>query len=392
MRIAHVITRLIVGGAQENTISSVLGLNNKKDITVKLYSGPTTGPEGSLETLFSDSPALFHLVPSLVRPIRPLSDYLAYRYLAQEFIKFKPDIVHTHSGKAGFIGRLAAKSAGVKIIIHSIHGPSFGNYQGWLANTLFRNAEKFAAKYTDHFITVADAMKEQYINAGIGQENIYTKIFSGFNLDPFMNTDNSEDIRNQLGINKDNFVVGKIARLFELKGHDSLFKIAPNLVKKIPNIKFLIVGDGPWKSRFKKTANKINCGKNFVFTGLVKPSRIPSIISSMDALVHLSRREGLPRALPQAMAAAKPIVAFDYDGAREVCHNERTGFLVNQNDLDGLEKSIICLFKDNKLRKILGQSGQVFVRDKFTTKKLIEEQYQLYQRLIDNYYARIEST
>ena len=381
MRIAHVITRLIVGGAQENTVSSVLGLNKKEDITVRLYSGPTTGPEGSLESIFTSCSDLLHIVPKLIRPINPFSDYLAYRHLLREFKKFKPDIVHTHSGKAGFLGRIAAKKANVRNIVHTIHGPSFGPYQDCLSNMLFKKAEKIAAAHTDHFITVADAMQEQYLNAGIGNRNIYTKIFSGFNLKPYLSDYNTLEIRNQLGLKKDDFVVGKIARLFDLKGHDSLFKIAPILTKQLPNIKFLIIGDGPLKEKFKNIAKQINCEKNFIFVGLVPPSRIPPLINSMDTLIHLSRREGLPRALPQAMAAAKPIVALNYDGAREVCLNEKTGLLVEKEDLSELARSILRLAKDKKLLNSLGQAGRDFVQDKFSLDQLVNSQYQLYQHL-----------
>lgn len=384
MRIAHVITRLIIGGAQENTIASVLGLNQKKNISVRLYSGPTTGPEGSLEYKFKDSSDIFHIVPNLIRPINPLNDYIAYRHLIKEFKSFKPDIVHTHSGKAGFLGRLAAAKANVKNIIHSIHGPSFGTYQGWIANTLFRKAEKIAATHTDHYITVANAMEEQYLKAGIGNPNIFTKIYSGFNLGPFIQNQETAEIRNQFGIKQDHLVVAKIARLFDLKGHNSLFEIAPNLIKKIPNIRFLLIGDGPLKKDFKQIIKNINCEKNFIFAGLVDPLKIPQLVNSIDILVHLSRREGLPRALPQAMAASKPIVAFDYDGAREVCINEKTGLLVDQEDLSGLIKSISRLAKDKTLRKSLGNAGREFVKDKFTINRLVEDQYNLYEKLLSS--------
>ena len=298
MRVAHVITRLIVGGAQENTVATVFGLHRKADVTVRLYSGPTTGPEGSLESGVRDIEGLLHLIPSLIRPVHPLQDFLAYCHLVREFKNFRPDIVHTHSGKAGLIGRLAAKRAGVPLIIHSIHGPSFGPFQGRIANALFSEAERFAGSRTDHFITVANAMRDQYLAAGIGSREDYTQIFSGFPLEPYLATENAPSIRKKLGLLNDDFVVGKIARLFELKGHEDLFAVAPRLAKRVPNIRFLLVGDGVWRESFERLAKRIGCEENFVFTGLVPPKDIPSLVGVMDCLVHLSRREGLPHALP----------------------------------------------------------------------------------------------
>ena len=382
MRVAHVITRLIVGGAQENTVSTVLGLHEKPDVDVRLYCGPTTGPEGSLEPLVQNTGDLFHLVPNLIRPVRPLSDWLACRQLQQAFESFRPDIVHTHSGKAGFIGRLAAKRAGVRTIIHSIHGPSFGPFQGCLANALFRSAERFAGQMTDHFVTVADAMRDQYLASGIGQADGYTRIPSGFDLEPFLRAENSLATRASLGLAPDDFVIGKIARLFELKGHDDLFAIAPRLAKRIPNIRFLLVGDGVWRGRFERLAKEIGCSQNFIFTGLVPPSEIPSLVGVMDALVHLSRREGLPRALPQAMAAAKPVVAFDCDGAGEVCLDKKTGYLIEPGDLLKLEESLAKLANDAPLRTALGQAGRELVKEEFSVEQLVERQYELYKRLM----------
>ena len=382
MRVAHVITRLIVGGAQENTVATVFGLHRKADVTVRLYSGPTTGPEGSLESGVRDIEGLFHLIPSLIRPVHPLRDFLAYRHLVREFKNFRPDIVHTHSGKAGLIGRLAAKRAGVPLIIHSIHGPSFGPFQGQIANALFSEAERFAGSRTDHFITVANAMRDQYLAAGIGSREDYTQIFSGFPLEPYLAAEDAPSIRAKLGLRNDDFVVGKIARLFEFKGHEDLFTVAPRLAKRVPNIRFLLVGDGVWRESFERLAKRIGCKENFVFTGLVPPTDIPSLVGVMDCLVHLSRREGLPRALPQAMAAGKPVVAFDCDGAGEVCLDGETGALIPAGDLARLEDSLVHLAKDESLRQSLGQLGQAFVKEKFTVERLVEDQYQLYQRLL----------
>src|SRR5262245_50919652 len=155
MRVTHIITRLILGGAQENTVASVIGLGNKPGLDVELISGPTQGPEGSLEDCFAGRPGVLTLSPHLVRPVHPWRDLLAFRDLTRHLRERAPDVVHTHSGKAGILGRLAARRVGIPIIVHTVHGPSFGAFQGTLANFIFTAAERRAARCTTHFVSVA---------------------------------------------------------------------------------------------------------------------------------------------------------------------------------------------------------------------------------------------
>ena len=383
MRATHIITRLVVGGAQENTVATVLGLRGKSGVEVNLISGPTAGPEGSLESEFKKTPELLTVIPELVRPVHPLKDFFALRKLEQIFREQKPDIIHTHSGKAGILGRLAAKRADVPIIIHTIHGPSFGAFQNELGNLIFRTAEKCAARATSHFIVVADAMKEQYLAAGIGKPEQYTKIFSGFPLEPFLAAKNDLELRKKLGIAPDDFVIGKIARLFKLKGHDDLFAVAPELLRKNPKIKFLLVGDGEWRGRFEGLVKSLGLEKHFIFTGLVPPNEVPKFVGIMDALVHLSSREGLPRALPQALAAGKPVVAYDCDGAREICIENETGLLVPPGHHANLAFRIFRLSQDRPLCERLGKQGRHYVRENFAVEKMVDAIYNLYQKLAD---------
>lgn len=381
MKITHVITRLVVGGAQENTVATVLGLREKFGVTVDLISGPAIGPEGSLESEVKKIPGLLQIVPELIRPIHPLKDFLALKKLEAIFREQKPQIVHTHSGKAGILGRLAARRAGVPVVIHTIHGPSFGNFQNAAANFVFRSAEKHAAKATTHFIVVSNAMKEQYLAAGIGRSEQYTKIFSGFALEPFLAAKNDLELRAKLGIAPDDFVVGKIARLFKLKGHDDLFAVAPELVRANPKIKFLLVGDGEWRARFEKMADEIALRNHFIFTGLVPPAVVPKYVGIMNALVHLSLREGLPRALPQALAAAKPVIAYDCDGAREICLDDKTGFLIQPGDLTDLKNRLLQLAVDSALRDKFSRAGQNLVRENFGVENMVDAIYNLYLKL-----------
>jgi glycosyltransferase involved in cell wall biosynthesis len=381
MRVTHVITRLVVGGAQENTIASVFGLRQKPALEADLVSGPARGPEGSLEGLLAPCPGLLTILPELVRPVDPWKDWLACRRLAELFRARRPDIVHTHSGKAGVLGRLAAARAGVPTILHTIHGPSFGPFQGRLANLLFRSAERRAAMVTTHFVVVAEAMKHQYLAAGIGRPDQYTKILSGFALDPFLAAANDLEVRARFGFSAQDIVVGKLARLFKLKGHDDLLDIAPGLLRACPRLKFLLVGDGPWRARLAQRARALGVEKQFVFTGLVAPETVPGLLGIMDIVVHLSRREGLARALPQALAAARPIVACDCDGAREVCLDNETGFLLAPGDMAGLSERLLRLAQDAGLRRRLGQRGRQLVQQRFALQRMVDDLYALYLRL-----------
>ncbi|HEV8543136.1 MAG TPA: glycosyltransferase [Verrucomicrobiae bacterium] len=380
--VTHVITRLIVGGAQENTVSTVLGLQSRPEFRANLLSGPTTGPEGSIERTFDSKPELLRIVPSLVRPVSPFRDFQAVFDLRREFRRSQPAIVHTHSGKAGIIGRWAAHLERVPIIVHGIHGPSFGPWQGAVSNAIFRTAERQTGPITTHFIAVANAMIEQYLAAGIGSSANYTRIFSGFDLAPFLGAKNDPDFRARLGIAADDLVIGKIARLFQLKGHDDLFIIAPDLVRRFPNARFLLVGGGAWEDRFRKLAASLGLERNFIFTGLVPPSQIPALTGIMDLLVHVSLREGLARALPQAMAAGKPVVAYACDGAGEVCLDGQTGFLVPVRDRQALLRSLVRLLGDSGLRSRFGWNGSEFVRERFQVERMVEETGQLYLKLL----------
>lgn len=380
--VLHLITRLILGGAQENTVASVLGLQRLPRFRLRLVSGPTHGPEGSLEPLVTGLPGLFAVEPSLVRPVRPLTDLRAFLRLTRRFRTERPDLVHTHSGKAGFVGRLAARAARVPVIVHTIHGPSFGPFQGPTANACFLAAERLAGRATTHFVTVADAMARQYLAAGIGRPDQYTRIFSGLDLQPFLNLQPDPAARLALGLEPEHIVVGTIARLVPLKGHEELFAAAAELVRDLPHLRFLLVGDGPLRPAFEAELARRRLTRHFVFTGLVPPAEIPRLIGAMDLLVHASRREGLPRALPQALAAGRPVVAYDCDGASEVCLNGRTGFLVPPGNLTALRERLRFLAADPRLRAELGNRGRALVRETFPVQRMVDDLAALYDRLL----------
>jgi glycosyltransferase involved in cell wall biosynthesis len=374
MRVTHVITRLIVGGAQENTIATILGLRQKPGVEVKLISGPTTGPEGSLEIEAAKIPGLLTIVPELVRPVHPLKDFVALRRLEKILRDQRPDLVHTHSGKAGILGRLAAKRAGVPIIIHHIHGPSFGNFQGALANFIFTAAEKHAAKVTEHFFCSASAMTKLYLAAGIGEPAMFTRIFSGFDLEPFLTATNDLALRKKLGLDENHFVIGKIGRLFKLKGHADMVTTFAKILPQVPHARLLFVGDGALRGEIENQIHALGLDGKVIFTSLVPPGEVARHVGIMDCLAHLSYREALSRALPQALAAGKPVIAYDFDGADE-------GFVVRTGDTDAAAQRLLQLANDAALREKFGRAGAAFVKENFFVEKMVDDQYTVYLKL-----------
>ena len=354
MKVGHVITRLIVGGAQENTVATCVGLR-RRGWDVELISGPQTGPEGALDAAMPVT-----ILHELRREPNPVLDAQACRALYRLFRERRYDIVHTHSGKAGFLGRLAARLAGVPVVVHTIHGPSFYPYQNPVGNWLFRWAEQLAAEWTTQFVSVADAMTAQYQAAGVAGK--FVTIHSGMNLEPYLRLPPPTGA-----------VVGKIARFFRLKGHEYFFEALPKIKAAVPETKFLLVGDGIYRNKY--------AGMPAEFVGLVRPEEIPAQIARMSVLVHLSLREGLPRTLVQALAAGRPVVAFDVDGAREVCRDGETGFLVRPGDAAGVAEEVIRLLRDRPLAARMGAQGRELVRQQFGEEHMVEQIENLYRRL-----------
>jgi glycosyltransferase involved in cell wall biosynthesis len=297
----------------------------------------------------------------------------------------KPDVVHTHSGKAGVLGRLAARRARVPVIVHHIHGPSFGPFQGPLANWIFTAAERHAAGATTHFVCSANAMTRIYLEKGIGRPEMYTRVFSGFRVEPFRNATSDPVLRSRLGLEQDAFVIGKIARLAPLKGHEELFAAFRELLPQRPAARLLVIGDGPLRGALQARAAAMGLRDKIVFTGLLPPDEVARYVGIMDCLAHLSRREALSRALPQALAAGKPVVAYDFDGADEVCLEGQTGFLVRTGEVKAVAARLSQLANDPALRERLGRQGRNFVQDQFRVERMVEILYRLYARLLNEY-------
>ena len=381
MRIVHVITRLIVGGAQENTLLSCEGQHDRgHDVT--LVTGPALGPEGSLMTRARSYGYRVIDVDEMRRSILPLKDFRTYHRLVRLLRDLKPDVVHTHSSKAGIIGRWAADKAKVPVIVHTVHGLAFTASTSRMVNSVYKALERQAAPLTSRIVCVADAMREQSLAAGIGTRDQYVTIYSGMDTRPFLDPPVSRDVvRRQLGLEDHHVAVGTIARLFHLKGHDDLLDLAPGLCGEFPQLRVLWVGDGLLRPEFERRILAMGLKDRFILTGLVPPARIPELTNAMDVLVHPSRREGLARALPQAALARKPAVTYDVDGNREGLADGKTGFMVPPFDKEKLGAALRTLMRDEPLRRSMGEAGRAFALARFDAKVMVDALGKLYESL-----------
>jgi glycosyltransferase involved in cell wall biosynthesis len=390
LKIVHIITRLILGGAQENTlITCKLLAQRGHDVT--LITGPAIGPEGELFEQTKNQKYKTIVIDKLIRPICPIYDSISYFQIKKHLRQLQPDIVHTHSAKAGILGRFAAhklKTQNLKLktpfVVHTIHGLAFHPYQNNLLNKFYIAVEKSAAKRTDFFFSVADAMTNQALTAGIGKPDKFVTTYSAVEKDDFLRPVSGEQkkqFRQRYGIPENAVVLITIARLFMLKGHDYIIESAKTLSKQYKNAVWLFVGDGNLSEHYKKQVCQLGLADRIKFTGLFSPKEIPLAIASSDILVHCSLREGLARALPQALLCSKPAISFDIDGANEVI-NPDTGRLVEPENVEQLTKACAELIADENLRAKLGTGGKEFVKEKFLPETMVDKIEQVYKKLL----------
>ncbi len=434
--ILHISTRLILGGSQENTVLSCEG-QARLGHEVHLAFGPIFGPEGSmldrvkahnhevaqLSELGSQlgelcHPITTHEVPDLVREINPWRDRKCLKQLRSLILAIQPDIVHTHSSKAGILGRAAAWTvakrqrtklpkgqmsasrpasdpptsdlaiwpSGHLAICHTIHGPPFHKYLPKHKNAIYVLAERYAAKRCHLIVSVADAMTEQFLARKIGKPEQYVTVRSGMEIEPFIHAapgESREEIRQALGLKHGDLVIGTVSRLAELKGHDDLLDALADDLKAHRNWKLLWVGDGWWRDRLLARVRELGLSEQVLTTGLVAPEKIPGLIRAMDILAHPSYREGLPRAVTQAMLAQTAVIANDVDGTKEVCIDGETGILVQPGDIRALREGIVFLADNPEQREAMIRRGHERCVIEFSAQTMVDDLEKVYARAIE---------
>jgi glycosyltransferase involved in cell wall biosynthesis len=376
INILYIITKLELGGAQKQLLSLICRLN-KDRYRVFLF----TAKEG---LLFNQASAIdgLKIKPSffLERPLNFIKDFLALVELYFFIRKNNIDIVHTHSSKAGILGRLAAKLARVKIIVHTVHGWSFNDFQPAFAKGIFVSLERLCAGISDKLIVVSHRDLEAGLASGIGIPGKYALVRYGIDYPDFQTS--NKDLREELGIVSNELVVGSIACLKPQKSPLDFIQTAALVNHACPGVKFILAGDGILRRETEALIYKLKLEKQVILLGWRRD--IPKFLHSIDIFVLASLWEGLPISVLEAMAAGLPVVVTDTGGVREIISHGNTGFLVAPHDVSAMAEKIISLLKDAMQRTAMGKRGRDSLGCAFSTEKMAAGVTSLYEALLSS--------
>ncbi len=375
--VIHVITKLEFGGAQQNTLHTVASLDRKRFEPVLI-----TGPGGYLMPEARELDLDLRIVPSMERAIRPGVDAAAYRELGRllEPCRGRPAIVHTHSSKAGILGRWAARKVRVPVIIHSIHGFGFTPAQSPPRRFLFKTAERLTSRVTDHFIAVSEANRVDGVRYGLFGPEQCSVIRSGFDLEQFRNAAPVKpDLLLDLGIPHGSPLVLMVGCLKPQKAPLDFVRLAAEVHRVIPQARFLLAGDGELRDVLVNEIDRLGLKEVFLLLGWRED--IPELMKSSQVVVLTSRWEGLPRVIPQAKAVGRPVVATAVDGSVEAIRDGVDGYLCSPGDVDSMADRVVRLLKDKDLAGRMGREGNRAV-DEFDQDTMVRKQEELYERLL----------
>jgi glycosyltransferase involved in cell wall biosynthesis len=384
LRVLHVITRLIVGGAQENTLLTAIGQHRTPGMRVTLLAGIDDGPEGNLHDEARAAGVDLQLMKELVRPIAPAVDAVALAKLVTFIRRGRYDVVHTHSSKAGIVGRIAAKIAGTPIVVHTLHSLVFGEHASAWRNALYVRLKRLCAPMTDKLISVCLATQNGAIAARIGRPGQHVTVYSGFHIEPFLRVRDELDVaeaKRRCGLRAEDLVVGKVARLSPQKGHDYFVEAARIIAAAEPRARFLLVGDGILRGEIEAKAQEYGIRDRFLFVGLVPPDAVPALMQAMDVVVHTSIREGLARVIPQGAAVGKPVVGFALDGTPEAIEDGVSGHLARPFDAADVAQKVLRILPNEALRRQMGEAGRRFAAANFPVEVMVERVNEIYREL-----------
>jgi len=377
VRVLHIHTLPVISGSGLNTFLSMKGLDKGTYETALACA-----PGGKLIPLVRNQSMKVITFKNLVQPLHPVKDALAVLNLAF-FMKKNPyHIVHTHNSKAGFVGRLSAKLAGVPVIVHTVHGFSFHDKEPTWRRRLFRNAERLASHWCDCMIFISQPLVDWALRERIADHKKMVKIYSGIELDRFTPATEEETkrLRAKWGLGEQDAVVGIVSKLWEGKGHVHLIEAFREIRQKKREAKLLIVGEGYLLKSLRDLVNHHNLNDAVVFTGF--QAEVAQVIATFDVAVLPSLFEGMGRVLVEAMAMGKPVVASRVGGIPDLVEHGVNGYLIRPGDVKGLEHAVFKILDDPSLARRMGREGRKRISDRFSAATMVESIERVYRELL----------
>lgn len=378
IRVLHVITRLIRGGADENTVFTVEGVDPER-YDSRILAGLGSEVDGFPEEIRRRTEVL----PDLVRDPHPWHDLVALVRMTRIIRRGRYHIVHTHTAKAGFLGRIAARLAGAPHVVHTLHGVTFHEHIHPAVRAGYVVLERIAARLSDVMITVGEDVKRKYLAEAVGRSEQYVTIPSGMDTRPFREALDPErgriPARAELGLREDDVVIGMVSRLEPRKGWPYFLEAVARLAPDFPRLRALIVGEGSQHRELEATAARLGIADRVVFAGY--RSDVARAMSAFDIAVLTSLWEGLPRVLVQYSLLEKPIVTFAVEGAGEVVDDGRTGFVVPLRDLDALVDRLRPLVASAPLRAELGRRSRERVEGRWDVELMVDRIRRVYDEV-----------
>ena len=392
LSVAHVITRMIVGGAQELVLSIIEGLDRERFRSV-LYTGTETGREGSLLPRARQLGIEVIEVPGLVRAPRPLQDVRAYRFLKRRFLSQRYDVVNTYTSKAGFLGTLAASAAGVPAIVYSPQGHIFassGAIEGVSGRSLARRAlkrvffhlRKAASMRADALVALHERDRDEQVALGLAPREKFRVIPNGIGLERFRRLDpaGASALRAALGLDRRSPVIGCVGRLTTEKGHEDLITAMVAVSQQFPEALLLLVGDGPRRAELEAQVERLGLRGHVRFLGV--RSDVPEILAQLDLFALASRYESFGLAILEAMAAARPVVASRVGGIPLLVRDGETGFLVPPNSPSEMAAALCDLASKPDRARRFGLAGEERLRRTFSLETMVESVARLYEEIL----------
>ncbi len=379
--LARVITRLNIGGPAQQAIALTAALNGD-DFRSVLFAGREDPREGSLWGAAEAAGVSPVRVPGLGRAIRPAADLIALAALTRHLRRLQPDLVHTHTAKAGTVGRVAALLAAVPVRVHTFHGHVLTGYFGPAATALFRRIEAALARRSTLLVAVSPRQRDELIALGVAEPERITVIPLGLDLAPFLNAaPHAGRLRAELGLSPETPLVGLVARLVPIKGVDLFLRAAALLRERIPQVRLVIAGDGPEREALEGQAAALGLDGALCFLGWRHD--LPALYADLDLLALSSRNEGTPVCLLEAMAAGVPVVAAAVGGVPDLVQDRVTGRLTPPQDAGALASAMAEVLADRPAAAAYAAAARAAVFPKHDTKTLIAGIRAWYTRLLD---------